>query len=77
VAGPFYANLSGFLLACTNGLGHVRLSPNAPSSWCRPGPVVMPHGWDGVEIERIWARGLPHHFRALHGDERATIDRSS
>jgi protein-glucosylgalactosylhydroxylysine glucosidase len=56
VTGPFYANLSGLVVACTFGLGHVRLSPNAPTIWCQLGPVVMPQGWDGVEIERIWAR---------------------
>ena len=77
VAGPFYANLSGFLLACTYGLGHLRLSAHAPTSWCQPGPIVMPQSWEGVEIERIWARGFPHHFRAIHGEERSTIERSS
>ena len=77
VAGPFYANLSGFILACTYGLGHLRLGPGAPTSWCQRGPIVMPQGWEGVEVERIWARGLPHRFRALDGDERSTIERCS
>jgi hypothetical protein len=74
VAGPFYANLSGFLLACTFGLGHVRFGPGPVSSWCQRGPIVMPSGWDGVEIERVWARGRPHRFVACHGDATARIE---
>jgi hypothetical protein len=74
VAGPFYANLSGFLLACMYGLSHVRLGPGAPRSWCREGPIVMPALWEGVEIERVWAHGQPHHLIACDGDERARIE---
>jgi hypothetical protein len=74
VAGPFYANLSGFLLACTYGLGRLRLGPGAPATWCQDGPLVMPSAWDGVEIERVWAHGRPHRFLAVHGDERARLE---
>jgi protein-glucosylgalactosylhydroxylysine glucosidase len=74
VAGPFYANLSGFLLACMYGLSHLRLSPGLPASWCREGPVVMPTLWEGVEVERVWAHGQPHHLVARHGDERARLE---
>jgi protein-glucosylgalactosylhydroxylysine glucosidase len=74
VAGPFYANLSGFLLACMYGLSHVRLGPGPPASWCREGPVVMPTLWEGVEVERVWAHGHRHHLVACHGDERARIE---
>jgi hypothetical protein len=74
VAGPFYANLSGFLLACTYGLGHLRLRPGPPASWCEEGPIVMPSLWEGVEMERVWARGHRHRLVARHGDERARIE---
>jgi protein-glucosylgalactosylhydroxylysine glucosidase len=74
VAGPFYANLSGFLLACLYGLGHVRVGPGPPASWCRPGPIVMPSLWEGVEVERVWAHGGAHRLVACHGDERACIE---
>jgi hypothetical protein len=74
VAGPFYANLSGFLLACTYGLGHIRLGPGPPASWCQQGPIVMPTLWEGVEIERIWAHGREHRLVARLGDERADIE---
>ena len=76
VAGPFYANLSGFLLGCLYGLGHVRLGPGPPASWCREGPVVMPTSWEGVEVERVWAHGRPHHLVARHGEDRARLEPS-
>lgn len=74
VAGPFYANLSGFLLACMYGLSHVRLGPGLPASWCREGPVVMPTLWEGVEVERVWAHSRPFHLVARNGDDRARIE---
>jgi Glycosyl hydrolase family 65 central catalytic domain len=74
VAGPFYANLAGFLGACMYGLGHIRLGPGPPVSWCDHGPIVMPTLWDGVEVERVWAHGHPHHLVAHHGDDRARIE---
>ncbi len=73
VAGPFYANLSGFLLGCMYGLSHLRLGPGSPESWCREGPVVMPTLWEGIEIERVWAHGQPYHLVACHGDDRARL----
>ena len=74
VAGPFYANLSGFLLSCMYGLTHLRLGPGPPASWCREGPIVMPTLWEGVEIERVWAQGQPYHLSARNGDGRARIE---
>jgi hypothetical protein len=72
VAGPFTANLGGFLLACMFGLPGLRLGAGEPASWCSR-PVVMPAGWDGVEVERIWARGREAGLLAEHGAEHATI----
>jgi len=74
VAGPFYANLSGFLLACMYGLGRLRLRPGPTASWCDEGPIVMPTLWEGVEVERVWAHGRRHRLVARHGDERARIE---
>jgi hypothetical protein len=34
---------------------------------------MMPEGWDGIEVERVWAHGAPKHLRAMHG-ERAQLD---
>ena len=72
VAGPFTANLGGFLTSCLYGLPGLRLGDGEPSSWSMR-PVVMPAGWDAVEVERIWARGREARLVAEHGAERATI----
>jgi trehalose/maltose hydrolase-like predicted phosphorylase len=71
-AGPFTANLGGFLTACLYGLTGIRLKEGPPESWCER-PVVMPRGWDGVRVQRIWARNMPSGLTATHGADRARI----
>jgi protein-glucosylgalactosylhydroxylysine glucosidase len=75
VAGPFAANLAGFLLSCLCGLPGIRIGVGDTDSWCTR-PVTMPAGWDGIEVERIWARGRSARLVARHGDPRATIERT-
>jgi hypothetical protein len=70
--GPFQANLGGFLASCVYGLTGIRLGPEEPCAWARR-PVVLPEGWDAIEVERIWARGKPASLVARHGAERAEI----
>jgi hypothetical protein len=72
-AGPFFANLAGFLLGCLQGLAGLSIGPGEPASWCAR-PVAMPAGWDGIEVERLWVRGRPAHLLARHGDARARLD---
>jgi protein-glucosylgalactosylhydroxylysine glucosidase len=72
-AAPMFANIGGFLMSCLYGLPGLRLGPGDPQSWCER-PVVMPAGWDGVEVERIWVRGQPARLVARHGDEHAHIE---
>jgi hypothetical protein len=72
VAGPFSANMGGFLLGCLYGLTGIRPGPGAPDTWCDRG-VTMPDAWDGIEVERIWVRGKPATLTARHGDESASL----
>jgi hypothetical protein len=72
-AGPFFANLGGFLMGCYYGLPGIELGAGGPETWCRR-PVVMPEGWNGIEVERIWVHGRPAHLVAHHGDDRARIE---
>jgi hypothetical protein len=72
VAGPFTANLGGFLMSCLYGLTGLRLHSGEPAEWCER-PVVLPEGWDAVCVERIWARGRPMRLEGSHGDERARL----
>jgi protein-glucosylgalactosylhydroxylysine glucosidase len=39
-----------------------------------PYPIVMPEGWDGVELERVRLRGPAARIRALHGMPAASIE---
>ena len=73
VVGPMFANLGGFLSSCLYGLTGMRPGPGEPSSWFTR-PVVMPAGWDGIEVDRVWIRGRPARLVARHGDQRGRIE---
>ena len=72
-AGPFFANIGGFIMSCLCYLPGLRIGPGEPESWCER-PVVMPELWNGIEVERIWVRGQPAHLLARHGEKRASLD---
>ena len=72
-AGPFTANLGAFLLSLLYGFPGVRVSQAEPPDWATR-RVVMPRGWDGVEVERIFARGRRARLLAQHGRDRAKIE---
>jgi hypothetical protein len=65
-AGPFFANMGGFLSSLL--LGFPRLEPDggAPEGWGRA-PVVLPQGWEAIEIDRLWVRGQPMRLVARDG----------
>jgi trehalose/maltose hydrolase-like predicted phosphorylase len=71
--GPFMANLGGFLMSCLYGLTGLQLSPAEPAEWLTR-PVVLPHGWDAIEVERLFVRGRPGRLVAPHGAARATLE---
>jgi hypothetical protein len=73
-AGPFFANMGGFLAGLI--LGFPRLEPGSgdPQTWCA-GPVVLPKGWRAIEIDRLWIRGEPWRLRAQDGADRAELVR--
>ena len=72
-SGPFFANLSGFLMGLMYGLPGIRLGPGDPESWPSR-PVILPQGWRSIEIERAWVRMQPARIIARHGAERAILD---
>jgi protein-glucosylgalactosylhydroxylysine glucosidase len=73
IAGPFCANLSGYLVGCIYGYPGLELGRGAPSTWSRR-PVVMPQGWDAIHIERIWAHQQPAALTAEHGAAAARLE---
>jgi hypothetical protein len=73
VSGPFVANLAGMLLNCYYGFPGIELSSEDPATWPRR-PVVMPRGWDGIEVESLRVRGRRAHLIACHGDSSARLE---
>lgn len=71
-AGPFFANLSGFLQGLLFGLPALSVGPDEPETWPSR-PVVMPAGWRGIEVERLSVRRQPARLIARHGAERAEL----
>jgi hypothetical protein len=66
-AGPFFANIGGFLTALLFGFTGLRAGPNAPDDWAER-PVVLPAGWTAIEIDRVWVRGQAMRFSARQGE---------
>jgi hypothetical protein len=71
-AGPFFANLSGFLLGLLTGLPAIAIDAGDPAGWASR-PVVMPAGWKGIEVERLWIRNGPARLVGRHGADRAEL----
>ena len=71
-AGPLVANVGGFLTSCMYGLSGLALGPDSTAEWARR-PAAMPELWEGIEVERIWARGRPTRLTAMHGS-RAVLE---
>jgi protein-glucosylgalactosylhydroxylysine glucosidase len=38
------------------------------------GPIVMPEGWEGVVLEKVYLKGKPARITAIHGAPRATVE---
>ena len=55
-AGPFFANIGGFLTGLMFGFTGLEPGPDAPDAWSRRA-VNLPAGWSAIEIERLWIRG--------------------
>ena len=67
MAGPFFANIGGFVMSLL--LGFPGLVPNDGDveTWPRR-KVVLPTGWDAIEVDRLWIRGQPMRLIARHGE---------
>ena len=63
-AGPFFANLGGFLTSLILGFPRLQPGPTDPETWSMA-PIVLPAGWSSIEIERVWIRGRPWRTRSL------------
>jgi trehalose/maltose hydrolase-like predicted phosphorylase len=71
-ASPMFANLSGYLTGLLYGFPGIRLSQATPAEWGER-PVVLPTGWRSIEVERLWARGMPYGMSARAGAPAAVL----
>ena len=71
-AGPFCANIGGFLTGLLYGFTGLRSGPGEPASWAER-PVVLPVGWTSIEVDRLWVRGKAMRLVARQGAERAEL----
>lgn len=71
-AGPFFANLGGFLMDLLLGFPGLRPSPSEIEKWAVR-PVVLPEGWTSIELDRVWIRGRAYKLVARQGAERAEL----
>ena len=60
-------------MSCLYGLTGLLLSPAEPAEWFTR-RVVLPTGWDAIEVDRLYVRGRPARLVAREGDERATLE---
>jgi len=72
MAGPFFANLGGFLMSLVMGFPGLRITASGFETWPER-KVVLPRGWGAIEIERLWAQGQPVSLLAEHGAKRAIL----
>jgi trehalose/maltose hydrolase-like predicted phosphorylase len=72
MAGPFFANMGGFLAGLLMGLPRLKVDGGDPRAWASE-PVVLPSGWTAIEVERIFVRGVAMRLVAKQG-ERAVLE---
>ncbi len=66
-AGPFFANMGGFLSSLLLGFPRLEPGEDAPESWAKAS-VVLPEGWRAIEIDRVWVRDKPMRLVARQGE---------
>lgn len=74
-AGPFMANIGGFLSGLLLWLPRIRIGPGDPGGWRAGGsPLAMPSLWEGIDAQRVVIHGQEAAIRARHGERRARIE---
>ena len=73
MAGPFFANLGGFLMGLILGFPGILVDEVEITKWPRRS-VVLPAGWTAIEIERLWIHGREASLTARHGAKAASLE---
>jgi len=72
-ASPFLANIGGFLQSLLLGFTGLRPSSDDPSRWAIR-PVVLPEGWDRIEVDGLWIRGRRMRLVAQNAAKEAELE---
>ncbi|MDO9383552.1 MAG: hypothetical protein Q7T86_11875 [Hyphomicrobiaceae bacterium] len=67
MAGPFFANMGGFLMSLLLGFPGMQPDTGETSGWFKK-RVVLPEGWRSIEVDRVWVRGEPMRLNAQNGE---------
>jgi hypothetical protein len=65
-AGPFFANMGAFLMSLLLGFPVLMMSSSPLVDWPQR-DVVLPAGWQAIEVKRLWLRGKPTRLVARQG----------
>src|SRR4029079_17454183 len=71
-AGPFFANIGGFLTSLLMGFTGLRPNAKDPASWAEK-RVVLPDQWRAIEVDQLQVHGRLAKLQASHGRERAVL----
>jgi len=75
VAGPFFANMGGFLAGLLTGFPRLNVGAGDPQAWAGE-LVVLPQGWTAIEVDRVFVRGASMRLAARHGQRAVLQPRS-
>jgi protein-glucosylgalactosylhydroxylysine glucosidase len=65
-AGPFFANMGGFLMSLLLGFPCLKLGWGDAQDWPQQ-KTVLPQGWQAIEVNRLWLKGRPMRLVARQG----------
>ena len=71
-AGPFFANLGGFLMGLLTGFPGIQPGWSDAQDWARR-TVTLPEGWTAIEAELVWIGGRPHKLVARQGADQVQM----
>jgi protein-glucosylgalactosylhydroxylysine glucosidase len=67
MAGPFFANIGGFGITLLLGFAGLRPNDGEVDTWPHR-KVMLPAGWEAIEVDRLWIRDKPMRLVARHGE---------
>jgi hypothetical protein len=49
------------------------ISPAPVTQWWFERPIVLPEGWEEIQVDHVWVRDQRMSLHARHGDERGHL----